>query len=453
MNTRLNKMMIGVAMATFLVVGCTVDPPSSVEVTARPTFSSYVAIGNSLTAGYQDGALHVNGQLNSFPAMIARKMGLHVALTSSEFTQPYLMHPGVGSPIDRGNPLSDLVGVSYWNGVTVAVSDTVTIAEVPALHVTAERSSAPYNNLGVPGAKLAESLQSREDGMFRIVLRNPDLGNGTSQSLVDWAATRNPSLITVWLGANDVLGAALYGDDPTDPTAFENSFEAMMDSLVTKATARTGIAPTVVAGNIPYISSMAYFIPSAVFDTIYPYGYVDTTAALVRIQALGWITDPANAGQPVPAPYTLGAATVTTLNTLVDAYNTAIETVCTDIGAGLVDLNTILQELSATGLEGLVSTHFLLLMQQDGMTVETAANMAAFSLDGVHPSPRGYALIANAFIDEINDLSNGAPLGHVAMGDISWDPTYGIPGDKAADPDTPPITDAVMDLMTGIFRR
>jgi lysophospholipase L1-like esterase len=26
----------------------------------------------------------------------------------------------------------------------------------------------------------------------------------------------------------------------------------------------------------------------------------------------------------------------------------------------------------------------------------------SFSLDGIHPSPRGYALIANAFLDAIN---------------------------------------------------
>ena len=32
----------------------------------------------------------------------------------------------------------------------------------------------------------------------------------------------------------------------------------------------------------------------------------------------------------------------------------------------------------------------------------TYATGGAFSLDGVHPSPRGYALIANKFIEAIN---------------------------------------------------
>ncbi|MEP1142006.1 MAG: hypothetical protein ABJH44_17430, partial [Balneola sp.] len=34
-------------------------------------FSNYVAIGNSLTAGYMDGALYSNGQANSVAAILA----------------------------------------------------------------------------------------------------------------------------------------------------------------------------------------------------------------------------------------------------------------------------------------------------------------------------------------------------------------------------------------------
>ena len=35
--------------------------------------SNYVAVGNSLTAGYADGALYIDGQENSFPNIMAQQ--------------------------------------------------------------------------------------------------------------------------------------------------------------------------------------------------------------------------------------------------------------------------------------------------------------------------------------------------------------------------------------------
>ena len=47
----------------------------SIHVNQNPSagladFSNYLAIGNSLTAGYTDGSLTVSGQLHSYPAML-----------------------------------------------------------------------------------------------------------------------------------------------------------------------------------------------------------------------------------------------------------------------------------------------------------------------------------------------------------------------------------------------
>ena len=39
-------------------------------------FTKFVSIGNSLTSGYRDGALYVDGQLESYPAMMAAQMQL-----------------------------------------------------------------------------------------------------------------------------------------------------------------------------------------------------------------------------------------------------------------------------------------------------------------------------------------------------------------------------------------
>ena len=46
--------------------------PTPIEYTSGTAdFSNYVAIGNSLTAGYSDNALFIDGQTASFPNMLA----------------------------------------------------------------------------------------------------------------------------------------------------------------------------------------------------------------------------------------------------------------------------------------------------------------------------------------------------------------------------------------------
>ena len=56
-----------------------------------------------------------------------------------------------------------------------------------------------------------------------------------------------------------------------------------------------------------------------------------------------------------------------------------------------VDTKAIMTQLSTTGIVG------------NGYTMlSTYVTGGSFSLDGVHPSPRGYVLIANAFAEAIN---------------------------------------------------
>lgn len=74
-----------------------------------------------------------------------------------------------------------------------------------------------------------------------------------------------------------------------------------------------------------------------------------------------------------------------------DAYNVSIKSIADAKGLAFVDTKVIMTQLSNGGLE---SNSFTL--------TSTYVTGGAFSLDGVHPSPRGYALIANAFMMAIN---------------------------------------------------
>lgn len=45
---------------------------SDIKITSgNADFSNYVSIGNSLTSGYRDGALYIDGQAESYPSIIA----------------------------------------------------------------------------------------------------------------------------------------------------------------------------------------------------------------------------------------------------------------------------------------------------------------------------------------------------------------------------------------------
>ena len=73
----------------------------AVEITSGDAdFSRVVAMGATLTAGYTDGALFHQGQMNSYPNIMASVMA-HAG--GGEFTQPY-MSDNVGGLLVGGQP-------------------------------------------------------------------------------------------------------------------------------------------------------------------------------------------------------------------------------------------------------------------------------------------------------------------------------------------------------------
>jgi hypothetical protein len=99
--------------------------------------------------------------------------------------------------------------------------------------------------------------------------------------------------------------------------------------------------------------------------------------------------------------------------TATDAYNATIQAVATQAGLGLVDAKGLLQELN---INGIASDGFVL--TGDFVTG------GAFSMDGIHLSARGYAVLANEFLKEIDETfgSNFQEAG--ALVDIGEYPAF-----------------------------
>lgn len=176
--------------------------------------SRYVALGNSLTAGYMSGGINDSTQQLAYPVLLADRG--HVG-----FVVPSLAMPGCPPPLlgvlDReanGELARDSLGRVVLDDDRVGGGTSGTCA----LRIA---RSEPVQNVAVPGARIADAVDLDRPGNATNPLTTLLIG-GLPQ--VEAMALADPTSVTVWLGNNDVLGGALRGDTtlmtPVDTFAF-----------------------------------------------------------------------------------------------------------------------------------------------------------------------------------------------------------------------------------------
>jgi len=438
-------------------------------------FSTMVAVGNSLTAGYQSGALSADGQVNSLPAMLAAQMK---QVGGGEFNQPLLTGEqgsnGVG--VDAALAATGRVETRLALKGTADCLGAASVGPVrkgePYLAVALLQGMAsvaaqgPYNNQGVPGAKLTD--------ITNPAYANPFFGRlktSLPATMLSMATDLNATFFSLWIGNNDVLGYATSGGDdgPTGPTGLTDAgtFKTAYEAAVAALTANGAKG---VLANIPDVTSIPFFttVPTGTSitqpqaDTLNaayaPYNggldalvgqnaafqaeadlrkisfkvgantFVVVDPALTdlssnglpsirqikagelltlttsgdSIKCAGWGT-----AKPIPGNYHLTAAEIQKISDATTSYNTTIKTAAQSNGLAFVDASSRLKELATTGIT------------LDGISFSSAlVTGGAFSLDGVHPATRGYAIIANDFISAINS-TYGASIPKVNVGSYS----------------------------------
>jgi len=398
------------------VLSCQLQEPDDTATTlntGNADFTHYVSVGNSLTAGYVSGALTEKFQRHSYPMLIATQAGV-----GATFAQPYLGYPGIGAYAAIGAGTIELVSLEPLT-LTPASFATHSFNPLdPYFSADVKNYAAPYNNLGVPGAVTydllyatnAASSASTTNSFFDIILRNPAFGNTT---VLQQAAVLTPTFMTCWIGNNDVLGYATSGGtSPAAPTPGA-TFNALYTGVITALVA-TGA--DIVVANIPDVTSIPYFTtipfevevpgvatPVPVYISTGSGNRYATAADLILLPAKSVIGDvsgtygPAgvpvglHTSAPLPNSLVLDEAEVTTAKNAVADFNDKIETIAAANNIPVADMNGFLNEVSAEGYEigGFTFTSSFL-------------TGGLFSLDGVHPAPLGYGLVANKFIEVIN---------------------------------------------------
>ena len=235
-------------------------------------FTTYVAIGNSLTAGYMDGTVFRSGQHNSYPNILAKQFKL---VGGGAFTQP--------SYDDDVNDLGGLILMGTPQTLTRMVINMSTggpenLAGTPTIEISKLQQKA-YNNMGVPGAKSFHLLAAGYGNLQGLATKtaNPyfvrHATTPTTTVLAD-AMSMNPTFFTNWIGSNDVLAYALSGgtgvdqkgntnpatygsDDITDPNVFAQVYVTIMDALTVNG-AKGVVATIPSVTSIPYFTTVKY---------------------------------------------------------------------------------------------------------------------------------------------------------------------------------------------------
>ncbi|HEY1216587.1 MAG TPA: SGNH/GDSL hydrolase family protein, partial [Bryobacteraceae bacterium] len=362
-------------------------------------FSRLVVVGDSLSAGFQNFSLLDTQQSHGYASLVAQQAGTSLTLPRV----PYPGAPNVLSLVSLGPP-----------PVIAPVSGT--LPTIPRDNPTQQPT-----NLAVPGVTIAQVLTQRPnpaatspiDQLANIVLGfpSPFLVPGPARTQLEEAVALKPTTVIAWAGNNDALLPALTGSlvglTPVD--VFQSCYKTMLDTL-------SATNATLITANIPDVTEVGYFEPMAQvaaqaklpLETVTsmlgagPQDYVRVSAMaqaqeILTGQANGPLTtcpSPLPGVGPSEIPCVLTASDAQILRDAVAAYNTAIATEAAAHGAVLVDIHGLVDRLSTSGIN------------ISGQQLTTSFLGGLFSFDGFHPTNTGYAVIANQFIDTINQQLN-----------------------------------------------
>jgi hypothetical protein len=414
-----------------LAVSCTPDLEGPKPKAGDADFSRTVAVGGNYMAGYQDGALYRKGQQLSIPVLLAEQFKLVGGSSFSQVLMPDNNGLGLNTkpweswfvtPSHLGNK-TDCKGVTSLSPLKNQISLT---ASVPYLSGLAGNS---IQDFAVPFANIADYFNPSFGDIFSPAgNRNPFYNRiastpGSSTIFTD-AKNQNASFVTAWVGMEDIYNfASTGGTSGTIPSP--STFSMYLDSLLEGLTANG--AKGVIANipdfrNFPYYTLIAY--DNAVltrqsqadslndtylgFDGIHfivgRNGFLindpTTSAGARHLHSGEYIT----LSVPIDSMkcdkyglivkliddrYALDSSEVYEVDQAISGYNAVIAQKAAQYNFALVDMYSYFTSVKAG-------------IKWNGVDFnETFVTGGFFSLDGYHPNQKGYALIANKFLEAI----------------------------------------------------
>ena len=371
-----------------------------------PLFERYVSMGNSITAGFQSAGINDSTQSQAYPVLLANAMG-------SPFFPPLLNRPGCPPPFTN---VFTQARVSGGTPTTCALRKA---SVVPPPYVS---------NTAVPGAEVLDIYNNLDTASNSNTLTTFILGGLTQAQMM---ARAQPTFVSIWIGNNDVLGAATSSTNGGDSTmitpvvAFQARLTAAFDAVEAAGPRGAVVIGVANVTLIPFFSRGATYwaidnglVPGAAFP---PSMVVDNNCApiatgipgargdstLVPFPYGALLLGTAQAGGPAvlscadTIPRVVVPAELRKLLATVAAYNTFDSTQAVTRGWAWVNPNPLLAALATDTAQVRAFPYFPQGNAGDTVAVRRPFGRA-FSLDAVHPSASTHRTIANALRQAIN---------------------------------------------------
>ena len=400
------------AFAFALLAGIAAAPS---PLAAQTTFHKYVALGDSITAGVQGACLVGRNQQTAYPKLVAESLGI------TDFELPL-----VSESTTVTNPATACLGARLVG--TSILPGPVSQPGGP-LNGTLAR---PYDDLGIPFARVRDLVDLKHSnpagggvqGAAALGLRNFPGSPFDGLSAVDEANLLSPDLVSLWIGNNDVLGAAtsgvaIDGVTVTTKAAFDAKYAEVVSGIQHSGR-------TLVFLNVPDVTAIPFATTIPIQRTVgantirflgprttstcstAPCPLPDGSLLTLQAQALlatgvGVPVAAGGTGQPLPdGGFDPTTSTVTPgvilypdeialLQSRTDEYNATIAAAAGANGGILIDIHQIFNDARTNGFS------------VAGINLTTGLLIGGlFSADGVHPSNVGQAIVADEFIKALN---------------------------------------------------
>ena len=395
--------------------------------------SNYVAIGDSITSGYMDGALCYYGQMHNYAFLLAKQLK---EIGSNSFHQPLIPPQSIGLGF-VGNSCLERKKIDTNGATTISY-----IAPVGDLSIVTQNifdAKKPFQNLGIPGIKAThvptptygnpQNGEGNFNPFFTRIASNP-----FTTSILNDAIIQNPSFFSLFLGNNDALAYALSGATENSITPLEGDvgvgFKSSMEFIIQNLTKNKakgvianlpGLDTTSYFRTIPYNALILTYSEASELQKKYEHGLFNLKVGKNAFIFQEMLNDSGHIRQlkkgeyilmdilldpqkesyltgknPIPKKYVLTLDEIETIESQLAQYNQCIQELATQYNLAFVDTNQILKIRSADRVYN--PTNFNFFYKMGGV----------FSLDGLHPNAYGHALLANEMIRQINITYNCA---------------------------------------------
>jgi hypothetical protein len=362
-------------------------PNVTVAATAQTLLARFVSLGTSNSQGVQSAGIFATAQRAAWPAELARRAGTPYAL-------PLIQDPGCGPPL--------LPPLAVNLALVAAFQDDLVTGVMNFCMPLRDGVTLPTNNVAISGAKVRDALRTTPEIEAARVPRKGELyrrvllpGQTQVTAMLAW----KPTFVSVELVANEVLPASTGRIEAMTPYAeWERDYDEVLAAVKSTGAGAVLVGVPNDAAKFPsirrareffnewpallglgisvslncYFSSNHLFIPGYLLTLV---SKAPTTATCANV--------------PGAVDYVLTASDINAINARLAQLNARVQAKAAENGYAYFSLESVygLPKPKLNVIDLLFSNN------------PFGPNI---SLDGVHPSTAGQAILATAAAQAIN---------------------------------------------------